>query len=112
VDQVAGNMEGKEVRFGVPGSAVFSEVTTASSCGAVDAMHDSYSPLGGLVPMLNMQLGEVVFGGTGCGLYGILAFVLLTVFLAGLLIGRMPEYLGKKIEDRDIRLAILVVLIP
>ena len=112
VAQVAGNMEGKEVRFGVPGSAVFSEVTTASSCGAVDAMHDSYTPLAGLVPMLNMELGEVVFGGTGCGLYGLCAFVLLTVFIAGLLIGRMPEYLGKKIEDRDIRLAILVVLIP
>ena len=112
VAQLAGNMEGKEVRFGVPDSALFSEVTTASSCGAVNAMHDSYTPLGGLVPMLNMQLGEVVFGGTGCGLYGLAAFVIITVFLAGLLIGRMPEYLGKKIEEREIRLALLVVLIP
>jgi potassium-transporting ATPase potassium-binding subunit len=108
----AGNMEGKEQRFGVEESALFAEVTTAASCGAVDSMHDSYTPLGGLVPMLNMELGEVVFGGTGCGLYGLLAFVLLTVFLAGLLIGRMPEYLGKKLDERDVRLAILVVLIP
>jgi K+-transporting ATPase ATPase A chain len=112
LEQAAGNMEGKEVRFGVPDSALFAETTTAASCGAVDAMHDSFTPLGGLVPMLNMQLGEVVFGGTGCGLYGLCAFVLITVFLAGLLIGRMPEYLGKKIEERDIRLALLVVLIP
>ncbi len=112
VAQVDGNMEGKEQRFGVADSALFAEVTTAASCGAVDAMHDSFTPLGGLVPMLNMQLGEVVFGGTGCGLYGLVAFVLLTVFLAGLLIGRMPEYLGKKLDERDVRLAILVVLIP
>jgi K+-transporting ATPase ATPase A chain len=106
------NLEGKEVRFGVPDSALFAEVTTASSTGAVNAMHDSFTPLGGLVPMLNMQLGEVVFGGTGCGLYGIVVFVLVTVFLAGLLIGRMPEYLGKKIDERDVRFAILCVLIP
>jgi len=108
----AGNLEGKEQRFGAEESALFAEVTTAASCGAVDSMHDSYTPLGGLVPMLNMELGEVVFGGTGCGLYGLVAFVLLTVFLAGLLIGRMPSYLGKKLEERDVRLAILVVLIP
>jgi K+-transporting ATPase ATPase A chain len=112
VEQIAGNMEGKEVRVGVLDSALFAEATTASSCGAVDAMHGSFTPLGGLVPMLNMQLGEVVFGGTGSGLYGLCAFVVITVFLAGLLIGRMPEYLGKKIEERDIRLALLVVLIP
>jgi K+-transporting ATPase ATPase A chain len=112
VAELSPNMEGKEVRFGVPDSALFAEVTTAASCGAVDSMHDSYMPLGGLVPMLNMQVGEVVFGGTGCGLYGLIAFVLLTVFLAGLLIGRMPEYLGKKIEARDIRFALLVILIP
>jgi K+-transporting ATPase ATPase A chain len=112
VAQVAGNMEGKEVRFGVADSALFAEVTTAASCGAVAAMHDSLTPLAGLVTMLNMQLGEVVFGGAGCGLYGLLAFVLLTVFVAGLLIGRMPEYLGKKIEERDIRFALLVILIP
>jgi K+-transporting ATPase ATPase A chain len=108
----AANLEGKEVRFGVPDSALFAELTTASSCGAVNAMHDSFMPLAGLVPMLNMQLGEVVFGGTGCGLYGLVAFVLVTVFLAGLLIGRMPEYLGKKIDERDVRFAILCVLIP
>jgi potassium-transporting ATPase potassium-binding subunit len=112
VAQVAGNMEGKEQRFGVADSALFAEATTASSCGAVDSMHDSYSPLGGMVPMLNMELGEVVFGGTGSGLYGICAFVLLTVFVAGLLMGRMPEYLGKKIDERDIRLALLVILVP
>ncbi len=109
---VAGNMEGKEQRFGAAQSALFAEVTTATSCGAVDSMHDSYTPLGGLVPMLDMELGEVVFGGAGSGLYGLLAFVLLTVFLAGLLVGRMPEYLGKKLDARDVRLAILVVLIP
>ena len=107
-----GNMEGKEVRFGIADSALFAEVTTAASCGAVNSMHDSYTPLGGLVPMLNIQLGEVVFGGVGAGMYGVLVYVLLAVFLAGLMVGRTPEYLGKKIDSRDIRMASLYILIP
>jgi K+-transporting ATPase ATPase A chain len=105
------NMEGKEVRFGVFGSALFATVTTDASCGAVNAMHDSFSPLGGLVPLVNMQLGEVVFGGTGAGLYGMLIFVILAVFLAGLMVGRTPEYLGKKINAYDVKMAVLTVLI-
>ena len=111
VDQGLGNMEGKEVRFGVAGSALFTTVTTDASCGAVNAMHDSFTPLGGLVPLANIQLGEVIFGGVGAGLYGMLVFVLLAVFIAGLMVGRTPEYLGKKIEQREVKLAMLYVLI-
>jgi K+-transporting ATPase ATPase A chain len=104
-------MEGKEVRFGIFGSALFATVTTDASCGAVNAMHDSFSPLGGLVPLVNIQLGEVIFGGTGAGLYGMLIFVILAVFLAGLMVGRTPEYLGKKINAYDVKMAVLTVLI-
>jgi K+-transporting ATPase ATPase A chain len=111
VDQTAGNMEGKEVRFGVANSALWATVTTDTSCGAVNSMHDSYTPLGGLVPLANIQLSEVVFGGVGSGLYGMLVYVLLAVFIAGLMVGRTPEYLGKKIEAREIKLAMLYVLI-
>jgi K+-transporting ATPase ATPase A chain len=107
VDPSGGNMEGKEVRFGVFNSALFATVTTDASCGAVNAMHDSFTPLGGMVPLFNMELGEVVFGGVGAGLYGMLVFVVLTVFLAGLMVGRTPEYLGKKIESRDVKLSVL-----
>ena len=107
----AGNLEGKETRFGVAGSALFATVTTAASCGAVNAMHDSFTPLGGLIPLVNIQLGEVVFGGVGAGLYGMLIFVVLTVFIAGLMVGRTPEYLGKKIEAREMKLAMLYVLV-
>jgi K+-transporting ATPase ATPase A chain len=106
------NMEGKEARFGVPDSALFAGVTTDASCGAINAQHDSFMPLAGLVPMLNMQLGEVVFGGVGAGMYGVLIYVLMAVFLAGLMVGRTPEYLGKKLDSRDIRLASLYILIP
>ena len=105
-----GNMEGKEVRFGVANSALYATVTTDASCGAVNAMHDSFTPLGGLVPMLNMQLGEVIFGGVGAGLYGMLVFVVLTVFIAGLMVGRTPEYLGKKVQAREVQMAMLYVL--
>jgi K+-transporting ATPase ATPase A chain len=111
VSQPLGNMEGKEARFGVSGSALYATVTTDASCGAVNAMHDSFTPLGGLVPLANIQLGEVVFGGTGAGLYGMLIYVVLTVFIAGLMVGRTPEYLGKKIEGREMKLAMLYVLI-
>ncbi len=106
-----GNMEGKEVRFGIANSALFATVTTDASCGAVNAMHDSFTPLGGLVPLVNIQLGEVVFGGVGAGLYGILMMVVLTVFIAGLMVGRTPEYLGKKIQAREVQMAMLYVLI-
>jgi K+-transporting ATPase ATPase A chain len=106
-----GNMEGKEVRFGIANSALFATVTTDASCGAVNSMHDSYTPLGGLVPMVNIQLGEVIFGGVGAGLYGILVMVVLTVFIAGLMVGRTPEYLGKKIEGREMKLAMLYILV-
>ncbi len=106
-----GNMEGKECRFGVASSALFATVTTDTSCGAVNSMHDSYTPLGGLVPLVNMQLGEIVFGGVGSGLYGMVVFVVLTVFIAGLMVGRTPEYLGKKIERREVQFAILAVLV-
>lgn len=105
-------MEGKEVRFGVVNSALWATVTTAASCGAVNAMHDSLTPLGGLIPMLQMKLGEVVFGGVGSGLYGMLVFVILTVFIIGLMVGRTPEYLGKKIESRETKMATLAILIP
>ncbi|EJW11604.1 Potassium-transporting ATPase A chain [Rhodovulum sp. PH10] len=111
VDPAAGNMEGKEVRFGVVGSALWAAATTAASNGSVNAMHDSLTPLGGLVAMLQIQLGEVVFGGVGVGLTGMLLFVVLTVFLAGLMVGRTPEYLGKKIEAREVKLAALTLLI-
>jgi K+-transporting ATPase ATPase A chain len=111
VDHTSGNMEGKEVRFGVANSALWATVTTDTSCGAVNAMHDSFTPLGGLVPLVNMQLGEVIFGGVGAGLYGILVMVILTVFIAGLMVGRTPEYLGKKIEAREMKLAMLYVLV-
>ena len=106
-----GNMEGKEVRFGIANSALYATVTTAASCGAVNAMHDSFTPLGGLVPLLNIQFGEVVFGGVGAGLYGMLVMVVLTVFIAGLMVGRTPEYLGKKIQAREVQMAMLYVLI-
>lgn len=109
--QSGGNMEGKEVRFGIANSALFATVTTDASCGAVNAMHDSFTPLGGLVPLANIMLGEVVFGGVGAGMYGILIFVVLTVFIAGLMVGRTPEYLGKKIEAFDVKMAMLAVLI-
>ena len=99
------------MRFGVAASALFATVTTDASCGAVNAMHDSFTPLGGLVPLVNIQLGEVIFGGVGAGLYGMLIFVVLTVFIAGLMVGRTPEYLGKKIEAREMKLAMLYVLI-
>ncbi len=111
VDPAGGNMEGKEVRFGIFSSALFATVTTDASCGAVNSMHDSFTPLGGLVPLINMQLGEVAFGGVGAGLYGMLVFVVLTVFLAGLMVGRTPEYLGKKIESYDVKACALAVLI-
>ena len=104
-------LEGKEQRFGVAGSTLFATVTTDASCGAVNAMHDSFTPLGGMVPLVNIALGEVVFGGVGAGLYGMLVFVILTVFIAGLMVGRTPEYLGKKIEPREMKLAMLYVLI-
>jgi K+-transporting ATPase ATPase A chain len=106
-----GNLEGKEVRFGVANSALFATVTTGASCGAVNAMHDSFTPLGGMVPLVNIQLGEVIFGGVGAGLYGVLVMVILTVFIAGLMVGRTPEYLGKKIEGREMKLAMLYVLV-
>jgi len=112
VDQSAGNMEGKEVRFGVVNTSIWATVTTAASNGSVNAMHDSFSPLGGLVPLWMMLLGEVVFGGVGSGLYGMLAFVVLAVFVAGLMVGRTPEYLGKKIEIHEMKMAALIVLIP
>jgi K+-transporting ATPase ATPase A chain len=104
-------MEGKEVRFGIANSALFATVTTDASCGAVNSMHDSFMPLGGLVPLVNIMLGEVIFGGVGAGLYGMLIFVVLAVFIAGLMVGRTPEYLGKKIESYDVKMAMLYVLI-
>ena len=111
VDPLGGNMEGKEVRFGIFNSALFATITTDASCGAVNAMHDSLTPLGGLVPLFNIQLGEIVFGGVGSGLYGMLVFVVLAVFLCGLMVGRTPEYLGKKIEAYDVKMSVLTVLI-
>ena len=109
--QSGGNMEGKEVRFGIANSALFATVTTDASCGAVNSMHDSYTPLGGLVPLANIMLSEVIFGGVGAGLYGILIYVVLAVFIAGLMVGRTPEYLGKKIESYDVKMAMLVTLV-
>lgn len=110
--QSGGNMEGKETRFGIVNSALFATITTGASCGAVNSMHDSFTPLGGLVPLAQIQLGEVIFGGVGSGLYGMLVYAVIAVFLAGLMIGRTPEYLGKKIEAFDIKMASLVILIP
>ncbi|MBB5050896.1 K+-transporting ATPase ATPase A chain [Afipia massiliensis] len=106
-----GNMEGKEVRFGIIASALFAVVTTAASCGAVNAMHDSFTALGGMIPLINMELGEIVVGGVGAGLYGMLLFVIVTVFVAGLMVGRTPEYVGKKIEAREVKMAMLAILI-
>ena len=110
-NQTLGNMEGKEVRFGVANSALFATITTGASCGAVNSMHDSFTSIGGLVPLVNIQLGEVIFGGVGAGLYGMLVMVVLSVFIAGLMVGRTPEYLGKKIEAREMKLAMLYILI-
>jgi K+-transporting ATPase ATPase A chain len=110
--QSGGNMEGKEIRFGIVNSALWATATTAASNGSVNSMHDSYTPLGGLAPLWLMQLGEVVFGGVGSGLYGMLAFVIIAVFVAGLMVGRTPEYLGKKIEAFEMKMAALIVLIP
>jgi K+-transporting ATPase ATPase A chain len=106
-----GNMEGKEVRFGIVASALFAVVTTAASCGAVNAMHDSFTALGGMIPMINMQLGEIIVGGVGAGLYGMLLFVIVTVFVAGLMVGRTPEYVGKKIEAKEVKMAMLAILV-
>jgi K+-transporting ATPase ATPase A chain len=104
-------MEGKEVRFGIFSSALFATITTDASCGAVNCMHDSLTPIGGLVPMFNIHLGEVVFGGVGAGLYGMLVFVIIAIFIAGLMVGRTPEYLGKKIESYDVKVASLSILV-
>jgi K+-transporting ATPase ATPase A chain len=111
VDPGGGNMEGKEVRFGITNSALWATVTTDTSCGAVNSMHDSFTPLGGMIPMINMQLGEVVYGGVGSGLYGMLVFAVLSVFIAGLMVGRTPEYLGKKIEAKEVTMAVFAVLV-
>ena len=109
--QSGGNMEGKEVRFGIANSALFATVTTDASCGAINGQHDSFTPIGGMVPLINIMLGEVVFGGVGAGLYGIVVFVILAVFIAGLMVGRTPEYLGKKIESYDVKMAMLAILV-
>jgi len=106
-----GNMEGKEVRFGIIGSALFAVITTAASCGAVNAMHDSFTALGGMVPLINIQLGEVIVGGVGAGMYGILLFVIISIFVAGLMVGRTPEYVGKKIEAKEVKMAMLAILV-
>jgi K+-transporting ATPase ATPase A chain len=104
-------MEGKEVRFGIVASSLFAVVTTAASCGAVNAMHDSFTALGGMIPLINMQLGEIIIGGVGAGLYGMLLFVVLAIFVAGLMVGRTPEYVGKKIEAREVKMAMLAILV-
>jgi len=104
-------MEGKEVRFGIANSALYATITTDASCGCVNSMHDSFTPIGGMVPLVNMQMGELIFGGVGAGLYGMLMMVLLTVFIAGLMVGRTPEYLGKKVESREVRMVMLYVLV-
>jgi K+-transporting ATPase ATPase A chain len=106
-----GNMEGKEVRFGIVASSLFAVVTTAASCGAVNAMHDSFTALGGMIPLINMQLGEIIVGGVGAGLYGMLLFVILSIFVAGLMVGRTPEYVGKKIEAKEVKMAMLAILV-
>ena len=108
--QSGGNMEGKEVRFGITNSSMFETTTTDTSDGAVNSMHDSFTPIGGLVPIVNMQLGEVIFGGVGCGLYGMLLFAIIALFIAGLMVGRTPEYLGKKLEAREVKMAMLAML--
>jgi K+-transporting ATPase ATPase A chain len=105
-----GSLEGKEVRFGIVGSALFAVVTTAASCGAVNAMHDSLTALGGMIPLINMMLGEIIVGGVGAGLYGMLIFVVVAIFVAGLMVGRTPEYLGKKIEAKEVKMAMLAIL--
>ena len=110
-EQAGGNMEGKEVRFGIANSALFATITTDASCGAINAWHDSFTPLGGMIPLLNIMLGEIIFGGVGAGMYGMLVMIVLTVFIAGLMVGRTPEYLGKKIESKDVKLAMLYVLV-
>jgi potassium-transporting ATPase potassium-binding subunit len=110
-EQPGGNMEGKEVRFGIVNSALFATVTTDASCGAVNNVHDSLTPLGGMIPLINIMLGEIVYGGVGAGLYGMLVFVILAVFIAGLMVGRTPEYLGKKIESFDVKMAVLAILV-
>src|SRR5262249_25932619 len=109
-NQTGGNMEGKEVRFGIANSALYATVTTNASCGAVNSTHDSYTPIGGLVPLFNIMTGEVIFGGVGAGLYGILLYCILAVFIAGLMVGRTPEYLGKKIEQKEVKMAMLAVI--
>jgi len=109
--QAGGNMEGKEVRFGVANSALFATITTDASCGAINSWHDSFTPLGGMIPLLNIMLGEIIFGGVGAGIYGMLVMIVLTVFIAGLMVGRTPEYLGKKVESKDVKMAMLYVLI-
>src|SRR5215813_12442524 len=106
-----GNMEGKEVRFGIVASSLFAVITTAAFCGAVNAMHDSLTALGGMIPLINMQLGEVIIGGVGAGLYVMLLFVIVTVFVAGLMVGRTPEYVGKKIESKEVKMAMLAILV-
>jgi K+-transporting ATPase ATPase A chain len=108
--QPGGNMEGKEVRFGIAASVLFATITTGASCGAVNGMHDSYTPLGGLVPLFNMQTSEVIFGGVGAGMYGILLYAIIAVFIAGLMVGRTPEYLGKKIESKEVKMAMLALI--
>src|SRR5205807_2954563 len=109
-DQPGGNMEGKETRFGISASTLFATVTTDASCGAVNSMHDSYTPLGGLVPLFNIQTGEVIFGGVGAGLYGILLYAIVAVFIAGLVVGRTPEYVGKKIEGKEVKMAMIALI--
>ena len=111
IEQPGGNMEGKEVRFGITNSALFATITTDASCGAINSLHDSYTPLAGMIPLLNIMLGEIIIGGVGAGMYGMLVMIVLTVFIAGLMVGRTPEYLGKKIESKDIKLAMLYVLV-
>ena len=104
-------MEGKEVRFGIVASALFAVITTAASCGAVNAMHDSFTALGGMIPLINIQLGEIIVGGVGAGMYGMLLFVIIAIFVAGLMVGRTPEYVGKKIEAKEVKMAMLAILI-
>ena len=106
-----GNMEGKEVRFGIVASALFAVITTDASCGAVNAMHDSFTALGGMVPLINIQLGEIIVGGVGSGMYGMLIFVIISIFVAGLMVGRTPEYVGKKIEAKEVKMAMLAILV-
>src|SRR4029077_20769428 len=111
VMQAGGNMEGKEVRFGIANTALWATVTTDASCGAINGWHDSFTPIGGMIPLANIMLSEVVFGGVGAGMYGMLIYIVLAVFIAGLMVGRTPEYLGKKIEAYDVKMAMLVVLV-